>query len=105
LLGWSEWAAAAAAAAAAIAAAECVGKGVAGIRALAFFKTFEEEFEDLSLSRTFSMSRKRRFLGETSVSIRSIGAAVVNIFFESAFSTRRGVIEAMPDRAKLFFFH
>jgi hypothetical protein len=72
---------------------------------LAFFKTLEDEWEDLSLSRTFSMSRKRRFLGETSVSIRSIGTAVAIIFFESAFSRRRGAIAATLGRAKPFFFH
>jgi hypothetical protein len=51
------------------------------------------------------MSRKRRFLGETSVSIRSIGTAVAIIFFESAFSRRRGAIAATLGRAKPFFFH
>lgn len=73
--------------------------------ALAFFKTLEDGLEDLSWSRTFSVSRNRRFLGETSVSIRSIGAAVATIFLESAFSRRREVIAITLDRAKLFFLH
>ena len=75
---------------------------MAGMIALAFFKTLD----DLSFSRTFSMSRKRRFLGETSDSIRSTGAAaVVIIFFDRAFSRSWDVIAATLDRVETFFLH